>query len=147
MKAKLNIKEQNFLKHYLATSSISEAAKLAGSKGKDVSSLYQAGRAIIDRLGITYQDILELNGLTEDFLSKKLAEGASCDKVEIATFRGKIVDEKAFPDYSTRSKYIDMIHRVKGAYQDKIELSGRGGGDISLVIVSPKSKKRSLDID
>jgi len=147
MKANLSVKESNFLKYYLKTGNISEAAKLAGSKGKDTFSLYNAGKAIIERCGITYQDIMEQVGITEEFLAEKLIEGASCDKVEIATFRGKIVDEKAFPDYSTRSKYLDMIHRVKGAYVDKVELSGRGGGDISLVIVSPKSKKRSLNID
>ena len=147
MKANLNIKEQNFLKHYLETSSITEAAKLSGSKAKDNANLYMCGRAILDRLGITYKDMLELNGLTDDFLAKKLNEGANCNKVELASFRGQFISEKSFPDYSTRSKYLDMIHRVKGVYVDKLELSGSGGGDISLHFSSTKQKKRKLDID
>ena len=147
MKANLSIKESNFLKHYLETGNISESAKLAGSKGKDTNNLYMAGRAILERIGITYQDIMERMGLTETFLTQKLIEGANCDKVELASFRGKFCDERVLPDYAIRNKYLDMIHRVKGAYVDKVELSGRGGGDISLTIVSSKSKKRSLNID
>jgi len=77
---------------------------------------------------------MELMGLTDQLLTQKTLDGLNAEKVEIATYKGSICDERAYPDYSTRAKYVELAGRFKGKFIDKTELTGRDGGDISLVI-------------
>ncbi len=148
MITKFSVKQKKFWTSYQQHGNLARAAKDAGSLGKNSKSLSATGRNILDSLGLTFQEKLNAFGLTDDFLMKGINEGCRAKKVEIATFQGKIKDEKAFPDYSTRGKYYDMLTRMKGLYIDKLELAGRDGGEIELVIskaVKKGSKTLTLD--
>ena len=148
MIAKFSVKQKRFWDNYLIHGNLARAAKHAGSQGKDSKSLSATGRNILDSLGLTFQEKLNAYGLTDEFLAKGINEGCLSNKVEIATFQGKIRDEKVYADMPTRGKYYDMLSRMKGAYVDKLELTGKDGGEISLVVnKAAKKGSRTLEFD
>lgn len=151
MKANLSVKEQNFLKAYLETGNISESAKRAGSKGKDTYSLYNSGRAIIERCGFTLQEIQEAKGITDSYLSEKLQDGLQATKRYYGSWQGQIIQSEESPDHTNRLKALEIAHRLRGQFIDRTELTGKDGGDIILAVkpaISRKeAKKIELDMD
>lgn len=135
-------KQNKFIAHYTEHHNLAAAAKYAGSLGKDSKSLSQCGRDLLDGLGMSFQEKLNAYGLTDEFLMKGIIEGCQSNKVEIATFQGKIKDEKLYSDMPTRGKYYDMLSRMKGVFIDRHELTGKDGGDITLVVA--KASKRGV---
>jgi phage terminase small subunit len=145
----LTLKESKFLKAYLETGNISESAKRAGSKGKDVFSLYETGRRWLDKIGISLQETQEALGITDAYLTKKLSEGLTANKRYFGTWQGEIVSSDEFEDYVTRSKYLEIAHRLRGQFVDRHELTGKDGGDISISYAPSKIGKkhgRALDL-
>ncbi len=150
MKYNPTVKERRFLKAYIEGKSLAECARYAGSKGKDKDSLKVIGHRMLTDINPSMDEILELNGLTNHLIAAKTLEGLEADRVEVATFRGQIGDVQAFPDYSTRAKYLDILAKLKGRYIEKKELTGKDGGDITLIITpaGARSKgKRTLEIE
>jgi hypothetical protein len=102
----------------------------------------------LGRLNISNQEILDLNGVTDQAATKPLIDGLQAKKVLIATFQGRIKDKIEIDDHSTRSKFLEIYHRLKGNFIDKLELAGKDGGDIVLAFKSTKSKsKRVVSLD
>ncbi len=145
MKQDLSRFERKFIEGYIETGIISEAAKRAGSKGKDSASLYVVGKRVLDRVGLTLQEIQEMNGITDQHLTVKLNEGLSADKCYFGTWQGGIVQSASMPDVPTRLKALEIAHRLRGQFIDKHELTGKDGGDITLVY-KPASKNKSKKV-
>jgi len=144
MRQDLSRFERKFIEGYIETGIISEAAKRAGSKGKDSASLYVVGKRVLDRVGLTLQEIQEMNGVTDQILTEKLIEGLTANKRFYGTWRGDIVHGPEIDDVPTRLKALEIAHRLRGQFIDRHELTGKDGGDISLVVSAPvkgKSKK------
>jgi len=148
MKANLSVKEQKFLKAYIQTGNISESARIAGSKGKDTFSLYNAGRAIIERCGITLQEIQESAGITDSYLTSTLQNGLQAKKKYFGTWQGKLLESGEFEDHAIRLKALEIAHRLRGQFIDRAELTGANGGDIVLQLTArPKKEPLSIDMD
>ena len=143
-----SVKERKFLKAYLEGKSLAECAKYAGSKGKDKDSLKVIGHQILTRLNLSTDEILTLSGLTDEVLASKLQEGLEADRLYLASFRGKFLDERKAPDVPTRLKAVELIGRMKGHFVDRHEIAGREGGDIELVIMPAKrGEPKKIDLD
>jgi hypothetical protein len=148
LKANLSVKEQKFLEAYIQTGNISQSAKIAGSKGKDTFSLYNSGRAIIERCGITLQEIQDALGITDSYLTERLKNGLDAKKKYFGSWQGDIVESEEFEDIPTQLKALEIAHRLRGQFIDKHELTGRDGGDIILQVSSGGKKgSKNLDID
>ena len=151
MLPKLTLKQRKFWKHYIEHHKLCDAAKYAGSKGKDTNSLSAIGYEILESLQLSMPELLNAEGLTDKLLAEKTLEGLSADRVQIATWEGKITDQKAFTDFATRAKYIELLGRMKGVFIDRHELTGKDGGEISITYAPSKigksNKGLSLDID
>jgi len=130
---KLSIKDSKFLDTLLATGNLSEAAKAAGSKGKDVHSLSTRGGQILKRLEVTLDELMDLHGLTTSKLVKKLNEGLDATKVISCNIIAKDGEGMAdahsmtkdfidIEDYPTRHKYIELAFKVRGLLRDKFEV-------------------------
>ncbi len=141
MKQDLSRFERKFIEGYIETGIIAEAAKRAGSKGKDSASLYVVGKRVLDRVGLTLQEIQELNGVTDQLLTEKLVEGLTAEKRYYGTWRGDIVEGPLSDDVPTRLKALEIAHRLRGQFIDRHELTGKDGGDISLVVSAPTKGK------
>ncbi len=138
---KLSLKQRKFWKCYCETHSLIKAAKYAGSNGKDAASLSTIGYEILRSLELSMPELLDAQGLTNEKCNKVLADGLQANHVVIATYKGKIEDERAYIDYPTRAKYLEIFHRLRGQFIDKHELTGKDGGDISLVVSAPSKGK------
>ena len=146
MKVGLTIKEKRFLEKYLQGKPLYECAKYAGSKSNDRASLTNIGYLTMRKLDISMEEILSLNGITDQRLAEKLNEGLDAKTRYRGTWRGDIVESDPFPDTSNRLKALELAARMRGLFIDKHELTGRDGGDIILQ-VSSGSKKGSKNID
>lgn len=148
MKRSYSVKLRRFLVKYLEREPLYVCAEYAGCKGKDRASLSQMGSQLLQSLNLSMPEICDLTGLTDSYLAGKTLDGLQAKKVEIATYKGKICDTQAFPDYSTRAKYVEIGARLKGLFVDKTELTGRAGGEIELVIIPSQGKKaKRIDLD
>ena len=148
MKTNLTRKEGEFLKAYLANKPLYECAKRYGSKGKDRESLTSRGCQILGNLSIDPREILDLNGVTDQAATKPLIDGLKATRTLIATFQGHIKDKIDIDDHPTRGKFLEIYHRLRGNFIDKLELAGKDGGDIILAFKSTKGKnKRVIGLD
>ena len=136
-----SVKERRFLKAYFEGKPLAECAKYAGSKGKDKDSLKVIGHRMLMNINLSMEETLTLSGLTDEVLASKLQEGLVADRVYLASFKGKFLDERKAPDVPTRLKAVELIGRMRGHFVDRYELTGKDGGDIVLQ-VRPASAKR-----
>ncbi len=144
---KMTLKQKLFLKSYLAGKSLTDCARDAGSKGKDCYSLSVVGYRMLKSLDIDFQELLDMMGLTDKKMGQVLAEGLGAKKTVVATFEGKICDEKEYDDPPTRAKYLELLGRMKGRFIDRHEVSGKDGGDIILSVKPSKARKEPLTLD
>ena len=149
MKADLSIKERKFIDAYLETGNISESAKRAGSKGKDVFSLYTTGKRWLDNVGITIKELHEIGGITDQYLREKLREGLTAKKKYFGSWQGDIIESKPFEDVPTRLKALEIAHKLRGEFIDRTEITGKDSGDLVLQIkpAEGKKKKRTISIE
>jgi len=142
MVSKLSLKQRKFWKDYLKTHSLIKAAKASGSKGKDNASLSVIGFEILRSLNLAMPELLEAKGLGTDQLSEVLSSQLKATKPMIATWEGKITDERMYPDNAAIGKAVEHLGRMHGAFIDRHELTGKDGGDIILQ-VKPAGKVKS----
>lgn len=147
MKAKLSVKEAKFLKEYLSGRTLAECAKLAGCKCNSKESYSATGSMILKSLNLSNREILDAMGVTDQATTKTLLQGLKARKVIVATFQGQIGQMKSVPDPPTRAKFLEIYHRLRGNFLDRLELAGQDGGDIRLVINSGKGKKKKVSVD
>ncbi len=150
MIGKLTLKQRKFWKHYCETHSLSEAAEYAGSNGKDVKSLSTIGHQILDSLELSMPELLNAEGLTDQAMAEPLQKGIKALKPIVATWEGKITDKLWIEDHTAQLKAVELIGKMKGHFIDRVELTGRDGGDLILQLVpskSKKDKKRSISFE
>ena len=147
MKTNLTLKQRRFWKEYLKTQNLASAAKAAGSKGKDLHCLSECGRQILKSLELKMAELLDAQGLTDENLNKTLSDGLNAKHTVVATFQGKIGEEKSFVDHPTRVKYLDIAHRLRGNFIDRHEVTGKEGGELVIVVgESKKKKEKTIDL-
>ena len=146
MVSKLTLKQRKFWKDYSTHHNLAHAAKHAGSKGKNLKVLSIIGHQILESLSLSMPELLNAEGLTDKLLAEKTLEGLKAERVQLASFEGKFLDERKMPDVPTRLKAVELIGRMKGVFIDRHELSGKDGGDIILQINPSKSKQGSKSV-
>ena len=149
MKGNPTVKERRFLEAYLEGKSLAECAKYAGSKGKDKDSLKVIGHRMLTKINLSMEETLTLCGLTDEVVAAKLQEGLEADRLYLASFKGKFLDERKTPDVPTRLKAIELIGRMKGHFVDRHEITGKGGGEIVLHFQTTRSggQQKTIDLD
>jgi phage terminase small subunit len=146
MKYNPTVKERRFLEAYLKGKSLAECAKYAGSKGKDRNSLKVIGHRMLTKINLSMDEVLDLAGVTDEVVARKLMEGLEADRLYLASYEGKFLDERKAPDVSTRLKAVELIGRIRGHFVDRHEITGKGGGDITLVI-APATQRGVKEIE
>lgn len=143
-----SIKERRFLKAYLEGKTLAECAKYAGSRAKDSHSLSEVGYRLLKKVGLSMPEMLDLCGLTDEVLAEKLREALEANRLYLASFRGKFLDERKEPDVPTRLKAVELIGRMKGLFVDRHEITGKEGGEIELVVTPAKrGEPKKIDLD
>ena len=146
MKRNTTVKERRFLEAYLKGKSLAECAKYAGSKGKDTNSLKVIGYRMLTNINLSMDEVLDLAGVTDEVLAKKLQEGLEAERLYLSSFEGKFLDERKAPDVPTRLKAVELIGKIRGHFVDRHEVTGKGGGDITLV-VAPATQRGAKGIE
>jgi len=141
MRGNLTVKDRRFLEKYLQGRPLHECAKYAGSNGKDKASLTNIGYLHLRRLDISMEETLNLCGITDQILTEKLNEGLIAKRKYYGTWQGKVVEGKEYPDVPSRLKAVELAGRMKGVFIDRHEITGKDGGDITLLINPSKTKK------
>ncbi len=95
-------------------------------------------------------ELLDAEGLTDQAMAEPLQKGIKAQKPIVATWEGKITDKLWIEDHPTQLKAVELIGKMKGHFIDKLELTGRDGGDLVLQLAPSKSKrdkKRSITFE
>ncbi len=90
-----------------------ESVKLAGYgvtvKPCDVENRNGMKRAILNAL--------EVNGITDAYISQRLKEGMDAEKSTFITFKGTVTDELKRPDLENRHKFTKTVLELRGDLQ------------------------------
>lgn len=111
------LKEKKFVKKYLETGNATEAA----FQVYDVTSRDSANAiGAVKLANISFTDILEKHGVTDDKLASVLMDGLEANRT-ISAIAGKeanggTVDFVDVPDYATRHKYLETGLKVKDKF-------------------------------
>jgi len=146
MKNHLTKREKAFLDAYLEGKPLYECAKVYGSKCTNNHSLSQRGCDILKTLDVSFKEICDLSGLTDEYISRKLRFGCDAKKVIVATWQGKITDEKFYEDPPTQAKYLEMLGKSRGLFTDKIDFSIKDAGSLEIQ-VNPAKNAKSKDLE
>ncbi len=150
MIGKLTLKQRKFWKHYLEHNNLSAAAKHAGCQCNTLQNYSTQGRALLNSLELSMPELLDAEGLTDQAMAEPLQKGIKAQKPIVATWEGKITDKLWIEDHPTQLKAVELIGKMKGHFIDKLELTGRDGGDLILQLApskSKKDKKKSISFD
>lgn len=133
MASDLTVRQRKWLANYLQTGNAAESAGLAGYKG-DAQQLAEIGYQNSRKLQMEIGDMMGAMGLDDGALLGCLKSGLSASKAELAQSNGIFQDERIYPDYSVRAKYLDIALRLKGKYP-----SGHDSGDAVAALVVLRS--------
>ena len=147
MKYNPTVKERKFLKAYLEGKPLADCAKYAGSRGKDRGSLKVIGHRMLTKINLSLGEVLDLSGLTDEVIARKIKEGLEADRLYLTSFEGKFTDERTAPDAPTRLKATELLGKLRGYFIDRHELTGNGGGDIILEIKPATERKEPKGIE
>ncbi len=98
---------------------------------------------MLTNMNLSLDEVLDLTGLTDEVIARKLKEGLEAERLYLTSFEGKFTEERTAPDVPTRLKAAELIGKLRGYFVDRHELTGRGGGDTILAIkpASPTTEK------
>ncbi len=117
------LKERKWLQVYMETMNATEAAMQAYDC-QDRESAGTIGSENLQKLAGKFSDVMDMAGLTDEYLATKMREGMDAEKVEIAKHQGAIMDEKSYIDYPTRKGYVELALRAKGRLKEHVVHEG-----------------------
>ncbi len=112
----LSLKQRKWLLAYLESGNATAAAQAAGYKATSRASFAQIGHDNLKRLRPTIDEMMDRMGLDNGALVRRLRDGLDAMAVQTASHQGVITDERAYIDFPTRAKYLDMALRLRAAY-------------------------------
>lgn len=150
---KRTLREKKFIDVYLSTNGNASKAYLAISPDVTKDSAKELGSRMLKKVGLSIVEILDKEGLTDPFLSKKLMEGVTAKRTI-----GRGIGKKEELDHTAITKYLDMILKLKASYpidKSKLELTGKdgqpvGGTTITLIeerYICPLRKKGECPVE
>lgn len=120
----MTLKQDRFITEYLATGNGTQAAIKAGYSPKraDQQAYENLRKPEIQK---AIKDRFNEQGITESFLLQKISEGLEAYTVKTVYHEGKVTDERAYPNFAVRWKYIDTVLKLLGMYPtEKHDKSG-----------------------
>lgn len=137
MEKKMTPKQKAFIKEYISTLNATEAAyKVYDAKSRDVAR--RIGSENLSKLVRPIQEVLEQQGLTNEYIAKKIKDKMEAKKPIIAN--GKMWQAE---DHQTQLKATELAAKLKGLLKDSVEISGKGGGEI---VIKVKEDTSLLDV-
>jgi len=115
-------RELRFAEFYIESGKLAESAKRAGYQAMSMAEYALIGGQLRNRLGITSEMLMEVQGLTEQHLFKKIKEGLDANVTKLVTYQGKLCKEPSYPDYSTRAKYAELLKELRFAKKQVTDL-------------------------
>ena len=129
-KKKLTTHQRKFIKEFIrngGNASAAEAKVNPNHKTKLANRVAAAETLSSLNVQERIKAVHEKLGITDDMLGKVLKNGLNAKQTKIATFEGKIKDEKEYSDHPTRAKYLEIAHKLRGDMIEKHEISGTIG--------------------
>ena len=102
---------------------------------------------MLTKINLSLGEVLNLSGLTDEVIARKIKEGLEADRLYLTSFEGKFTDERTAPDVPTRLKATELLGKLRGYFIDRHELTGSGGGDIILAIKPATERKEPRGIE
>jgi hypothetical protein len=154
-------KELAFLKLYFDVKITPSGARFGKTFGDGAKSVRAAGydpqtdrsaasRAwyILNKFNITQGDVLRMIGLDDAQIARTLKEGIHCKRVELAKFEGKITDQRSYPDYLTRHKYVETAIKLKQFAEEHEGRTGMGNDDVYFISLPPVPERpKAVDVE
>lgn len=108
---KRTLKQRKFIKAYIDNNFNATEAYLAISPNIKRKNAKKYGCRLLHNLNLSQNELMNMLGMTDEDLGKKLKEGLNADKSIVVDKELMDVD-----DYPTRQKYLDMAYKLKGTY-------------------------------
>ena len=127
-KKKMTAKQTAFVKEYITTLNATEAAMRAyDAKNRNVARVI--GTENLAKLSEPIARVLEQQGLTNDYIAKKIKEKMEAKKPIIAN--GKMWQTE---DHTTQLKATELAAKLKGLLKDSVEITGKNGNELVIKI-------------
>lgn len=128
MEQKMTPKQKAFIKEYISTLNATEAA-IRVYDAKDRKSARNIGSENLAKLGEPIARVLEQQGLTDEYIVKKIRDKMEAKRPIIAN--GKMWQAE---DHQTQLKATELAAKLKGLLKDNVEISGKDGNEIVIKI-------------
>lgn len=116
---KLTLKERKWLSYVFEGKSGTEAAKLAGYKGKSENSFWQIAQANYRKLNEIIEIWLDEEHLDNASLKMKLIEGLNAIDWRYFAYKGEVKDQRAVIPWEIRHKFLVTAMQLKGLIGQK----------------------------
>jgi len=137
MEQKMTPKQKAFIKEYISTLNATEAA-IRVYDAKDRKSARNIGSENLAKLGEPIARVLEQQGLTDEYIVKKIRDKMEAKRPIIAN--GKMWQAE---DHQTQLKATELAAKLKGLLKDNVEISGKDGNEI---VIKIKEDRELIDI-
>ena len=125
----LTPKQRRLVKGIVDGKTQKEAAKDAGLNEQYVSGILKK-----PEVQATMAELMDLAGLSDAELLRRHLELLAASKTIPSAPGRKAVE---VPDWQARGKALELAYKLKGAFRDKVELTGKVGGAFEFVYVLP----------
>ena len=117
-------KQQRFLEEYRGKGDGARAARAAGYSEKRANTIAWHILHNSEPVRKEMNEALDSVGLGADTACAVIIEGLSAEVVKTATHEGNITDEKSYPDYQTRHKYLETLIKLRDMFPaDKLKMT------------------------
>lgn len=106
------------------------SAVAAGYKAKSRECFGSIGAQNFKKLKGLISVWLDENGMSPEALKIKCLRGLDAKRTYVATFEGKITDEKEYEDWAARHNFLRLAMQCQSMLVERKEVSGRDGKPI-----------------
>ena len=120
---KLTMKQRRFVKEYIKSGNQTLAAKRSYNCNDDTARSLGSSNITKHNIKSAVIKAQEKIGITDSFLAKTLKEGLKAKETKFFADAGKVKDKRDCIDYSTRAKYLEIGHKLRGDFIDRAEVN------------------------
>ena len=120
---KLTMKQRRFVKEYIKSGNQTLAAKRSYNCNDDTARSLGSSNLTKHNIKSAVIKAQEKIGITDSFLAKTLKEGLKAKETKFFADAGKVKDKRDCIDYSTRAKYLEIGHKLRGDFIDRAEVN------------------------
>lgn len=122
--AGLTPKQRRFLQEYRGVGDGSRAARAAGYSSKRANTAAWYILKGSPKVQEIMNEVMDEVGLDTGAVWRGIIEGLNAEVVKTATHEGQITDEKSYPDYQVRHKYLETLIKLRDMFPaDKLDVN------------------------